>query len=99
MSQAQAASSFLPSGELTFATVMAARPLGLSAVQSGQTVFDLSAVTKIDSAGVSLLLEWQRQARLRQQVLRYVNVPALAARLMTVYGVAELLGEPGAQTN
>lgn len=42
----------------------------------GQTLIDLSGVTRADSAGVALLLEWMRDADAAGGRLRFVNAPA-----------------------
>lgn len=57
---------------------------------------DLTKVSRADSVGVALLVEWFRQAKARQQELRYRNVPA---QMMAIIRVAELedllpLGSP-----
>jgi len=54
---------------------------------------DLSGVTEVDSAAVSLLLEWRRQALRAKRTIRFSNIPANLKSLATVYGVSELLGE------
>lgn len=41
-----------------------------------ETVIDLSDVTRVDSAGVALLLEWVRDAHAAQASLSFVNAPA-----------------------
>ncbi|GAB3678934.1 STAS domain-containing protein [Salinisphaera aquimarina] len=41
-----------------------------------ETVIDLSGVTRADSAGVALLLEWVRDAQTNQASLSFVNAPA-----------------------
>lgn len=40
------------------------------------TVIDLGGVTRADSAGVALLLEWIREARQSGANLRFTNAPA-----------------------
>ena len=59
-----------------------------------ETVVDLAAVSEVDSAGVSLLLQWQRSARASGRTITVVNVPANLKSLAELYGVAELI--PGA---
>lgn len=57
------------------------------------TTVDLSGVTEVDSAAVSLLLEWQRQAARRGQRLRFARLPESLKSLAALYGVTELLPE------
>ncbi len=79
-------------GEMTFATVGAA-------LQESRTLFagsddlklNLKGVRRVDSAGVSLLLEWKRQMAQQQRHLRLSNPPHALQRLAAIGGVAELL--------
>jgi len=52
-------------------------------------IVDLAGVTEIDSAAVSLLLEWRRQAKNRS--LRFTNLPLAIKSLAELYGVADLI--------
>lgn len=52
-------------------------------------IVDLAGVTEIDSAAVSLLLEWRRQAK--NQALRFTNLPVAIKSLAELYGVADLI--------
>ena len=45
-------------------------------VPGQDTVIDLSGITRADSAGVALLLDWLRQAKAAQASLTYRNAPA-----------------------
>jgi phospholipid transport system transporter-binding protein len=76
---------------LTFPTARAALEQGCAAIRAGQTVFDLGAIRLADSAGVALLLAWQRKARAAGQPLSYVNVPDSLTTLAHLYGVDVLL--------
>jgi phospholipid transport system transporter-binding protein len=80
-------------GELSFATVVPALE-GLRAdVASGQGALelDLAGVTRVDSAGVALLLELARSARAAGRELRLVKPPEQLRRLADFFGVAPLL--------
>jgi phospholipid transport system transporter-binding protein len=48
---------------------------------------DFTDVTRTDSAGVALLVEWFRQAKAQQRELRYINAPA---QMMAIIRVADL---------
>lgn len=54
-------------------------------------VVDLAGVTEVDSAAVSLLLEWQRTARAASHRVEFINIPANLQSLADLYGVSELL--------
>jgi phospholipid transport system transporter-binding protein len=69
--------------------------LGEAAILKGDCQFDLSAVTRCDSAAVALLLAWQRAAHARGLRLDLKGVPADLCSLATLYGVAGLISVPG----
>ena len=52
---------------------------------------DLSAVSEVDTATISLLFEWLRQAHGRKCKATYANLPENLASLATLYGVLELI--------
>ena len=60
-----------------------------SAMLAGVTVVDLGNVTEVDSAAVSLLLEWRRQAQ--NTALRFSNLPVALKSLADLYGVTDLI--------
>ena len=60
-----------------------------SGLLAGVTVVDLGGVTEVDSAAVSLLLEWRRQAQ--NTALRFSNLPAALKSLADLYGVSDLI--------
>jgi phospholipid transport system transporter-binding protein len=53
---------------------------------------DLSSVERVDSAGLSLLLDWQSSAQLRQRLLQFDNPPLELVRLAALCGADALLG-------
>jgi phospholipid transport system transporter-binding protein len=56
-----------------------------------QLVVDLSGVTEVDSAAVSLLLEWRRAATRENRRVEFVNLPDNLRSLADLYGVSHLL--------
>lgn len=64
-------------GELTLATVPGLERRALPAKWPAQTsvVLDLSGVTRTDSAGLALMVEWLRLARGRDIRLRFADLP------------------------
>jgi len=84
--------SFRVSGTLDARTVAAVLEEGEARFGNGSPVqVDLAGVTHSDSAGLALLIEWLRQARLRGQQIRYANVPKQIEALATISEVADLL--------
>jgi len=81
-------------GPLTIDTITAVLAESEPLFTAPETVVDLAAVTDVDSAGVSLLLQWQRSARAAGRTITVVNLPANLKSLAELYGVAELI--PGA---
>ncbi|MGM0412161.1 MAG: STAS domain-containing protein [Pseudomonadota bacterium] len=75
------------SGALTFATVpeLARR----QATPSGAV--DLSGVTRADSAGLALLLDWLAAARAGGGDLTYDHLPSQLAAIARVSGITEVL--------
>lgn len=52
---------------------------------------DLARVTRIDSAGLALLIEWSLAARAAGRQLRYRNLPPAVTSLAGISDVSELL--------
>ena len=82
------------SGALTVANVATLAEEGKQRLgDGGELVVDLGEVTAVDSAALSLLLEWLREARRRNIKMSFRNLPASLKSLATLYGVAELIAE------
>lgn len=60
---------------------------------------DLGGVTAVDSAAVSLLLEWQRTAAAAGQPIHFTNLPAALRSLAELYGVSGLIDAGDASEN
>lgn len=52
---------------------------------------DLAGVKRADSAGVALLVEWVREARLRGQDLKFTNAPAQVLTIIRTAGLDRVL--------
>lgn len=76
-------------GELSFATVDAATPAPVFTADA--ITVDLSGVDKTDSAGLALLLDWQRRATAAGGRLQLVNPPERLQSLTRVYGLSDIL--------
>ena len=68
--------------------------VGLEAISKGQIEFDFATTRKTDSAAVAMLLDWQREAKVRGVVLKFLNLPASLKSLAQLYDVAGLLSIP-----
>ena len=80
------------SGSLDFSTVMDLWSASLPLLSNKSALqFDFSHVTSANSAGLALLLEWQRYAKLHQQSISFNNMPAQLVSIITVAGVQHLL--------
>ena len=78
-----------PEGPLTLAVAAAALIDGVTAVRAGATVFDLRGVTQVDSAALSLLLSWRREALSTASPLHFLHLPDSLRSLARLYGLAE----------
>jgi len=80
-------------GELSFVSVQEGMKKGakLFDFHANKMVFDLTGITKADSAGLALLLEWLRLASLNGVDLHYVNLPRQLQAMAHVAGVDEIL--------
>ena len=80
------------SGRLELDTVPALAVQG-STLFSGRTAvtIDLAAVERSESAGLALLLEWQRTALAAGCAVTYRNVPASLRSIATACGVDAVL--------
>ncbi len=76
-------------GPLTFSTVPAYLEQAARLSRAGE--LDLSGVTQMDSAGLSLLLELKRRAQLEGVVLGFTQVPTPVKRLADHFGISGIL--------
>jgi phospholipid transport system transporter-binding protein len=78
-------------GPLTMANVTSVLEESARLFQGNEILVDLQGVTEVDSAAVSLLLEWRRQALASKRRIEYVNLPSNLKSLADLYGVSDLL--------
>lgn len=76
-------------GELSHDNANAVVAAGLSAIAAGQSEFDLSALTKIDSSAVAVMIAWQRQAIQQGVQLQFSGYSASLLSLLALYGLNE----------
>ena len=84
-------SSWLFKGELTFATVAEMLNGNPETNPAKPVIVDLSGLTRGDSAGLSLLIEWLAAARASGGELRYTGLPENFAHLTHVAGLDSLI--------
>jgi phospholipid transport system transporter-binding protein len=78
-------------GVLDMTSVPTLRDLADTLVDAPEVFVDLCDVTRMDSAGLALLVDWQGQARRRRTKLRFRNLPAGIAAIAEVYGLGAVL--------
>jgi phospholipid transport system transporter-binding protein len=86
------------SGELTFATARQARQLGVMVLEGSRAeriVIDCSGVSRSDSAGLAVLLDWLAWSRRRSRPLQLENLPASMVAIARISEVDELLTSTG----
>lgn len=92
------AGSYRVSGELDFETVPGLLEQGQAMFEAAAPALrlDLQGVTRADSAGLALLVEWLKAARRRDREIAFVNVPEQLLAMARVSGLEEVLpfGDP-----
>jgi len=89
----------LVSGELTFATAREARQLGVLVLESSaadRIVVDCTAVTRADSAGLAVLLDWLSWGRRRSRSVALQGLPPALVAIARISEVDELLSAANA---
>lgn len=88
----QSPGRFVVSGNLTFASIDKSTLKSFAFLQGpGPIVLDFSDVSKTDSAGLALIIEWIKFARRRQIRLLFENVPKQLYTIAKVGGFEQLL--------
>ena len=86
------------SGELTFATARDARQVGMLVLESSRAdriVVDCAAVTRADSAGLAVLLDWLAWGRRKSRPVTLANLPASLVAIARISEVEGLLTATG----
>jgi phospholipid transport system transporter-binding protein len=84
--------TFSLSGELSFASVPEVWKAAESLFEgASQFEIDLSEVTRSDSSGLALLVEWARYARREGKEIRFVRVPDQMIAIARVSGLDRVL--------
>jgi phospholipid transport system transporter-binding protein len=78
-------------GDLVLADIETLLAEHLALEGSASLKVDMSAVSEVDSAAISLLFEWLRQAKQHKCELVYANLPSNLISLAKLYGVLDLI--------
>ncbi len=85
-------------GELTFATARLARDIGeraLAGSGADRIVMEVAGVTRADSAGLAVLLDWLAWGRRRKRVVQLENLPESLVAIARISEVDGLLTAAG----
>lgn len=85
-------------GELTFATAREARQVGVLVLESSRAeriIVDCKGVTRADSAGLAVLLDWLAWGRRRSRAVSLTNLPPSLVAIARISEVDELLTAAG----
>src|SRR5687768_11730228 len=85
-------------GALTFATARDARQLGLLVLEGSRAeriVVDCSGVTRADSAGLAVLLEWLAWSRRKNRPVSFERLPASLVAIARISEIDGLLTAAG----
>lgn len=80
-----------PAGSLVMDSVASLLAASRARALPASGIVDLAKVTRVDSAGVALMLAWKRRAATEGGKLVFERVPPVVTTLAMLYGVAELL--------
>jgi len=84
--------TYVVRGEFSFATVSGLSRKGASLLwQSDHVTLDLEGVTRTDSAGLALLIEWVREAKRKGKTIQFRNMPQQMMAIAQVVGLDSLL--------
>jgi len=89
----QGEGAYVIEGSLDFATVPPFVTRVAEILGNGATsiVIDLKGVTRADSAGLALLVEWMRVAHRRHRNIAFRNIPAQMLAIAKVSGLERIL--------
>jgi phospholipid transport system transporter-binding protein len=79
------------SGPITLENVMTLREQSEQYFDRSKLLFDFSEVSEIDSAAVSLMLEWSRKAHATGCEVHFANLGESITSLTDLYGVEDLI--------
>ena len=84
--------SWLLQGELGYMSAPSVlQHAGVNMLGKERITVDLKGVTRADSAGLALLVEWLRESENAGNSIEFVNVPAQLLSIARVCGLEEIL--------
>jgi len=84
--------SWLLVGDLSFTTVQDLRGgLDIKSADRPGISIDLAGVTRSDSAGLALLIEWLRESERLGKTITFLNMPAQMQSIARVCGLEDIL--------
>ncbi len=78
-------------GPVTIDNVVEITQQGIELFNGHDLVVDLAQVTEVDSAIVSMLLEWLRNARSNAHQIKFAHIPQSLRSLIQLYGITDLI--------
>ena len=88
------ADGWILSGEMSYATVTGLKQLGDRVWKVAAPAWiDMRQVTRIDSAGVVLLLSWLRKAKSDGGRLSFRSMPSQLSHLVDFYGIGNMFSQ------
>lgn len=78
-------------GPVTIDNVVKMTEDGIALFDDHPLTIDLDKVTEVDSAIISMLLEWLRATRKNTDSLQFINMPESLKSLIQLYDVVELI--------
>ncbi len=86
----QSDDSYRIQGSLTFNSINQSMIHTLNLPEDIQTItMDLQGLSKIDSAGLALLIEWKKLAQIQQITLLFKHIPAQLKALLKLSYISE----------
>ncbi|MBC7787055.1 MAG: STAS domain-containing protein [Methylophilaceae bacterium] len=82
---------WLLSGDVVFAnaSMLLSESIALNFTQP--TTIDFKEVTDVDTSAISLILEWERRAKVEKASIKFINFPQNLVSLAKLYGVDEII--------
>ena len=87
----QEGTRWLVSGAMTMASINSLLAESAALPIAKELEIDLMDVSDVDTATISLLFEWLRQAHAHKCSVTFANLPLNLVSLATLYGVSELI--------
>jgi phospholipid transport system transporter-binding protein len=83
---------WLLEGELNFSSVLEVLGAPFTGSTAGREIqVDLKGVTRVDSAGLALLVEWQRESERAGKAITFIHVPEQLLAIASLCGLEEIL--------